>query len=116
MPYKRVSTRDWERTAVYFAVGILIIVTGAIFLFALNRIIGAILWFALIAVVLVALVSWHTKTYAYRCSQCGEEFEISPMTDFVSPQGVSKEGAWKDLPCPRCQTHERAEVLKKVKP
>jgi DNA-directed RNA polymerase subunit RPC12/RpoP len=116
MPYKDVTAHEWERTALYFAVGILLIVTAAIFLFTINRIIGAILWFALVAVVLVALVSWHTKTYAYRCKLCGEEFEISPVTNFVSPQGVGKDGAWKYLRCPRCNKHERAEVLKKVKP
>jgi DNA-directed RNA polymerase subunit RPC12/RpoP len=115
MRYELVSKDDWERAALYLAVGMLLIVTGAIFLFAINRLIGAILWFALIAVVLAVLVSWHTKTYAYRCKQCGEEFEISRVTNFVSPQGVSKDGAWKYLRCPRCEKHERAEVLKKVK-
>ena len=115
MPYENVTAHEWERTALYFAVGMLLIVTAANFLFAINRIIGAILWFALVAVVLVALVSWHTKAYAYRCKQCGEEFEISPVANFVSPQGVGKDGAWKYLRCPRCNKHERAEVLKKVK-
>ena len=116
MQYEHVTRHEWERTALYFAVGMLLIVTGAIFLFAINRIIGAILWFALVAVVLVALVSWHTKTYAYRCKQCGEEFEISGVTNFVSPQGIGKDGAWKFLRCPRCNQLERAEVIKKVKP
>jgi len=115
MPYKEVTGSEWERTALYLAVGMLLIVTGAIFLFAINRVIGAILWFVLIGVVLTFLVSWHTKTYAYRCKQCGEQFEISPVMNFVSPQGVGKEGAWKYLKCPRCNKHERAEVLKKVK-
>ncbi|MGA7075544.1 MAG: hypothetical protein WBZ42_03220 [Halobacteriota archaeon] len=115
MPYEEVTGSDWERTALYLAVGMLLIVTGAIFLFAINRVIGAILWFVLIGVVLTFLVSWHTKTYAYRCKQCGEQFEISPVTNFVSPQGVGKNGAWKYLKCPRCNKHERAEVLKKVK-
>ena len=116
MQYEHATRQDWERTALYLGIGMLLIVTGAILLFAVNRIIGAILWFALIAVVLAVLVSWHTKTYAYRCKQCGEEFEISPVTNFVSPQGVDKDGAWKYLSCPRCDKHERAEVLKKIKP
>jgi len=116
MQYEHVTRHEWERTALYLAVGMLLIVTGAIFLFAINRIVGAILWFALIAVVLGLLVSWHTKTYAYRCKKCGEEFEISLVTNFVSPQGVGKDGAWKYLRCPRCDKHECAEVLKKVKP
>ena len=114
MQYEHVTRRDWERTALYLACGMLLLVTGAIFLFAINRVIGAILWFALVGVVLAILVSWHTKTYAYKCKQCGEEFEISPLTNFVSPQGFGKNGAWKYLKCPRCDKHERAEVLKKV--
>ena len=114
MQYEHVTRRDWERTALYLACGMLLLVTGAIFLFAINRIIGAILWFALVGVVLAILVSWHTKTYAYKCKQCGEEFEISPLTNFVSPQGFGKNGAWKYLKCPRCDKHEHAEVLKKV--
>ena len=115
MQYEHVTRQDWERTALYLAIGMLLIVTGAIFLFAINRVIGAILWFAFIAVVLAFLVSWHTRQYAYRCKQCGEEFEISRLTNFVSPQGITKDGAWKYLRCPRCDRHERAEVLKKVK-
>lgn len=115
MQYEHATRQDWERTALYLAIGMLLIVTGAIFLFAINRVIGAILWFALIAIVLVLLISWHTRTYAYRCKQCGEEFEISRLTNFVSPQGISNDGAWKYLRCPQCDKHQRAEVLKKVK-
>jgi DNA-directed RNA polymerase subunit RPC12/RpoP len=115
MSYEEVKGPEWERTALYLACGMLLIVTAAIFLFAINRVIGAILWFILVGVVLTFLVRWHTKTYAYRCTQCGEQFEISPVTNFVSPQGVGKEGAWKYLKCPRCNKHEPAEVLKKVK-
>jgi DNA-directed RNA polymerase subunit RPC12/RpoP len=115
VPYENVTGREWARTALYLAGGMLLIVTAAIFLFAINRVIGVILWFILIGVVLAALVSWHTKTYAYQCKQCGEQFEISPVTNFISPQGVGKDGAWKYLKCPHCNKQERAEVLKKVK-
>lgn len=116
MSYKPVTKQDWERTAIYIAVGMLLVVTAAIFLFAIDRIIGAMLWSILVGVVLIGLFTWHTKTYAYRCKRCGEEFAISNITNFVSPQGVGKDGAWKYLKCPRCDTFERAEVLKKVKP
>ena len=40
MPYENVTAHEWERTALYFAVGMLLIVTAAIFLFAINRIVG----------------------------------------------------------------------------
>jgi hypothetical protein len=44
MQYEEVTRRDWERTALYLAGGMLLIMTAAIFLFAINRIIGAIIW------------------------------------------------------------------------
>ncbi|MGZ5521448.1 MAG: hypothetical protein ACXWET_06775 [Halobacteriota archaeon] len=84
MQYEEVTRRDWERTALYLAGGMLLIMTAAIFLFAINRIIGAIIWFALIGVVLTILVSWHTKMYAYKCKQCGEQFHI-PSNEFRQP-------------------------------
>jgi len=115
MSYQHVTERDWQRTALYLAVGMLLIITAAIFLFAVNRIIGAIIWFFLVGVVLALLVIWHTRTFAYRCKECGEEFEVSPVTNFVSPQGFSSDGGWKYLKCPRCQKRERAVVLKKSK-
>jgi DNA-directed RNA polymerase subunit RPC12/RpoP len=114
MQYEQVTRRDWERTALYLAGGMLLIMTAAIFLFAINRVIGVILWLALIGVVLAILVNWHTKMYAYKCKRCGEEFEISPLTNFVSPQGFGKNGAWKYLKCPRCDQHEHAEVFRRV--
>jgi len=40
MPCENVTAHEWERTALYFAVGMLLIVTAAIFLFAINRIVG----------------------------------------------------------------------------
>lgn len=71
MQYEQVTRRDWERTALYLAGGMLLIMTAAIFLFAINRVIGVILWLALIGVVLAILVNWHTKMYAYKCKRCG---------------------------------------------
>jgi len=115
MQYEEVKGSDWVRTALYIAIGILVIVAGAIFLYDLNRVIGVILLLVLAGAVLAVLVTWHTKTYAYRCQNCGEEFEISAGTNFLSPQGVGKSGGWKYLKCPRCNKRERAEVIKKVK-
>ncbi|MGZ4926497.1 MAG: hypothetical protein ACXV4B_08615 [Halobacteriota archaeon] len=115
MQYEQVQGSDWGRTALYVAIGILVIVTGTIFLYGLNRVIGAILLLVLAGAVLAVLVTWHTKTYAYRCNNCGEEFEISAATNFLSPQGIGTKGGWKYLKCPRCNTRERAEVIKKVK-
>ncbi len=115
MQYEEVKASDWVRTALYVAIGMLIIVAGAMFLLDISRVIGGILLLVLAGVVLATLVMWHTKTFAYRCTKCGEEFSISPLKDFLSPQGVSSRGGWKYLTCPRCHTRERAEVIKKVR-
>ncbi len=113
--YEEVKASDWIRTALYVAIGVLVIVAGAMLLLDISRIVGGILLLVLAVVVLATLVIWHTKTFAYRCTKCGEEFSISPVKDFLSPQGVGTKGGWKYLKCPRCQTRERAEVIKKIK-
>ncbi len=113
--YEDVKASDWGRTALYVAIGVLVIVTGAMFLLDLNRTIGEILLLVLAGVVLAALVTWHTGTFGYLCTKCGEEFSISPLKNFLSPQGIGTKGGWKYLTCPRCHTRERAQVIKKVK-
>ncbi len=115
MHYEDVKTSDWIRTALYIAIGVLIIVAGAVLLLDVSRVVGGVLLLVLAGVVLATLVMWHTRTFAYRCTKCGEEFSISPLKDFVSPQGIGTKGGWKYLTCPRCHTRERAEVIKKVK-
>ncbi len=113
--YEDTKPSDWGRTALYVAIGVLAIVAGAMFLLDISRVIGGVLVLVLAGVVLATLVMWHSKTFAYRCTRCGEEFSISPLKDFVSPQGVGAKGGWKYLRCPRCNTRERAEVIKKAR-
>ncbi len=113
--YENVKPSDWGRTALYVAIGVLVIVAGAMLLLDINRIVGGVLVLVLAGVVLATLVTWHTRTFAYRCTRCGEEFSISPLKDFLSPQGIGTKGGWKYLTCPRCHTRERAEVIKKVR-
>ncbi len=113
--YEDVKPSDWGRTALYVGIGMLAVVAGAMFLLDISRIIGGVLLLVLAGVVLVALVTWHAKTFAYRCTKCGEEFSISPLKDFVSPQGIGTKSGWKYLTCPRCHTRERTEVIKKIK-
>ena len=92
--------------------------------FAAVAVIGAALFLStrsvagfVVLVVLVGglpfLVVWHARTYAYRCRNCGHEFEISPWTDLISPHGLSKEGGWKYLRCPECGQRTRAMVIPK---
>jgi len=41
------------------------------------------------------------KNTAYRCRNCGHEFEISLRTDLIRPHGIGN-GGWKYLECPQC--------------
>jgi len=90
--------------------------------FAAVAVIGAALFLStrsvagfVVLVVLVGglpfLVVWHARTYAYRCRNCGHEFEISPWVDLISPHGLGKEGGWKYLRCPKCGQRTRAMVI-----
>jgi DNA-directed RNA polymerase subunit RPC12/RpoP len=62
---------------------------------------------------LFLLVRWHARTYAYRCRNCSDEFEISTLRDLVSPHGLGLGGGWQLLRCPRCGRWTRASVIRK---
>jgi DNA-directed RNA polymerase subunit RPC12/RpoP len=65
---------------------------------------------------MILLVLWHKKSTAYHCPKCSNEFEISLLTDFFSPHGVTKNGkGWIYLKCPRCQNRTKMEILVKTK-
>jgi DNA-directed RNA polymerase subunit RPC12/RpoP len=49
---------------------------------------------------LVILVRTHAARTIYRCSTCGHEFKITPLTDFLSPHTLTT----KYLRCPACKT------------
>jgi DNA-directed RNA polymerase subunit RPC12/RpoP len=109
--YKETVKGDWVTTMRYIALLLAVIILGAIFLLPSYPYI----WLVLFLGSLFLLVRWHANTFAYQCSQCGHEFEISTLTDFISPQGLSKRGGWKYLKCPQCHERARATVIKKVK-
>lgn len=74
------------------------------------------IWLALVAGGLFLLILWHKKSTAYRCPRCGNEFEISFLTDFFSPHGVTNTGGgWMYLKCPRCQNRSKMQVWVKAK-
>jgi hypothetical protein len=92
---KETTKGDCVKTLRYIALFVAVLIIGAISLLPSYPYI----WLLLVALSLFLLVRWHASTFAYQCSNCGHEFEISTLTDFVSPQGLSKRGGWAKLSC-----------------
>lgn len=107
--YQETTKEDWIRTIIYVAAFITIIIIGTIFLLPVYWYI----WLILVVGCLFLLVRWHAKNFAYRCPNCGHEFEISIFIDFISPHGPGEAGGWKYLKCPKCHKRSRATEIKK---
>lgn len=107
--YQEITKEDWIKTTIYIAIFIAVITIGAIFLLPADLYV----WFIILAGSLFLLVRWHAKNFAYRCFKCGNEFEISIFTDFISPHGLGKGGGWKYLKCPRCHQRSKAIIIKR---
>ena len=73
------------------------------------------LWLTLVLGGMLLIVNWHTRSYAYRCRNCGHEFEISFLANLVAPHGLDQEGAWSWLKCPQCLGRHKATVIKIIK-
>lgn len=107
--YGRSKKNDWLKTFSYIAIYLAVLGLSSPYLIPSY-------WYAWVLLVvggLILLVLWHTKTSAYHCPRCSYEFEISMLTDFLSPQGVDAQGGWKYLKCPRCSNRTRMTVLEK---
>lgn len=109
--YQKTTKEDWIRTIIYLVVFAAVIIIGAIFILPVYWYI----WLILVMGSLFLLVRWHAKNFAYRCSKCGYELEISTFIDFISPHGLGKGGGWKNLKCPKCHEKSKATVIKKIK-
>lgn len=107
MPYRQVTKRDWWRVGVYILLTIVVITVGALVLVPGTQPLEMALWLVMFFGGLFLLVRWHANNTAYRCPECGHEFEISVMTDFISPHTTSK----KYLKCPQCGKRKWANVL-----
>ena len=80
MAYRKPTRSDWAKTVIYLVLYIGAISAGA-FLLLPRGSWGAEGWALLVVVGLVLLVRWHSRMTAYRCANCGNEFEISFLTD-----------------------------------
>ena len=111
--FRPAASRDWINTLARLAIYIFLIVSGAIIILPYYPVV----WFVLVLAGLLILVRWHNNSFGFKCSKCGNEFEISTFLNFISPHGLGlgKEGkyGWKWLRCPQCKRFSAAKVLKK---
>ena len=106
--YRNVTRKDWTRTLLYVCVAALFVSGSGFALASRFWPLGLILWALVFAGgSLFLLVRWHAKTTAYRCPECSNEFEISTVTDFVSPHLPNR----TFLKCPKCGRRRWATIL-----
>jgi DNA-directed RNA polymerase subunit RPC12/RpoP len=108
-----ITRRDWKKTIIYLAIYMITLIIGAILLIPSYWY----LWIVIVIVGLILLIQWHSKSDVYRCTNCGNEFQVSFITDLISPQGVGKDDAgktygWKYLKCPQCKKRMKAIIVK----
>jgi hypothetical protein len=111
MPHvTRPDRRDIFRSVLYLAIYILVIGVSAFFLLVDYWYI----WLLIVLAGLFNLVNWHRQKTAYLCPNCGHLYEISFLTDLLSPHGFNRQGAWLWLSCPDCHVRSKTPVIKKV--
>jgi len=108
--YRKSRKKDWLKTLIYITVYLMVLGFAGIYLLLSYWYV----WMAFAAGGLIILVFWHAKATVYHCPRCGYDCEISVFTDFFSPHGVDRKGAWKYLKCPNCSNRSRMEILVKI--
>ena len=68
-------------------------------------------------VLLLMLVRAFSRTYAYRCANCGHTFKAPTLVNLLTFSGVGRNAdgtyhSWKSLTCPHCGQRTRAVALK----
>jgi hypothetical protein len=102
-----------RETTLYIILYILALIAGSIFLVTIGGLLGWAVFLGLALGGLAALVTWHARTFSYRCAHCEHVFEISFWKDWVSPHGLSRQDGWKLLRCPDCHRWSRAAIIPK---
>ncbi len=110
--YRKPRRSDWKKSLLLIGIYVVAISITAFILLVMYWYV----WLAIVTGGLLMLVLWHKKATAYHCPRCGNEFEISFLTDLFSPHGVTKEGgAWMYLKCPSCSNRSKMGILVKGK-
>ncbi len=67
----------WRKTILYVIAFVAVLLAGAA-IFAAYRSVFSLIVYGLVTLGgLFLLASWHSRTFAYRCAECGLEYEIS---------------------------------------
>ena len=108
--YTPPTAKDWR-------IGILAIVAYVLVISVTAFLLLPDLWYLWLLIVIVGMiwiVNWHTQNYAYHCLHCEHEFEVSFLTNLISPHGVDREGGWTWLKCPSCNKRGRTRIVRIV--
>jgi len=103
----------WGKNILRITAFVAVVILGAVILSANRSVFSLIVYGIVVLGGLFLLVSWHARTFAYRCVGCRHVFEIPVWKDLVSPHGVDKEGGWKYLRCPSCGRWMKARIIPK---
>lgn len=114
--YQETTRRDWLATGLRLLIFVAVEAVGAYALLPTYWYV----WAVMVAGGLLLLVTWHARTFAYRCPACEREFGVSTLVDLVSPSGVGRDehghaSGWKLLRCPDCHRFVRAVVVRPVR-
>lgn len=109
--YEDPTRKDW------------IIGIGLIILYLLVIVIGALVlipdhwiwWLLMVLAGTLLLALNQQRNYAFRCRECGHEFELNFLSNLISPHGVDKKGSWLWVKCPSCKKRGKVSVIKIVK-
>jgi predicted RNA-binding Zn-ribbon protein involved in translation (DUF1610 family) len=71
----------------------------------------------LMLILAVFLVRAYAMGYRYRCANCGHQFKVPLLVDFLTFSGMGRnpDGTyhnWKSLTCPSCGQRSRAIAMK----
>jgi hypothetical protein len=110
----RESTAADQRTGfIVLGVYLAVLAVTSLVMFVLPLPAGFMVWLLFVLLGTFGLARWNARHSGYRCAHCGHEFEISTLTELVSPHS-SGGGGWKYLRCPRCDQKSRARALVRV--
>ncbi|RJS49669.1 MAG: hypothetical protein CIT03_02450 [Methanobacterium sp.] len=106
------TKEDWKKTIIYLIFYLSSIVIAAILLLPIYWYI----WVLIIVSGMIILAFWHSQKALYHCTNCGNEFQISILTDLISPQGLDKDNSgktygWKYVKCPACGKRMKAPII-----